>query len=156
MADQQEQVATLAPPREAVVGLIRERLAAQVFAVVGGAHDGVQAVRWEDVEFSLGQPLPPPSDHAAEVATPGDVLVATGCPRCGLPERIVLHVDAQLQVDAGGSELHLKGKSKAHTHVCGQQTLDEAAAAASQSVLDDWLRQVGQAEDDTDRGPADG
>jgi len=42
------------------------------------------------------------------------------CPRCGLPASVAVEISPELRVDTQGGSLHLKAKSKAASHSCGQ------------------------------------
>lgn len=82
-------------------------------------------------------PLPPPSEHYAEVSTPAKVIVAAECPKCGIAQPIEVGLSPELLVDPDGSELRIKSKTKGRTHVCGQLPLPDAAAPIDQLTLDD-------------------
>lgn len=71
-------------------------------------------------------PLPPPSEHYAEVSTPAKVVVAAECPKCGIAHPIEVKMWPELLVDPDGSELRIKAKAKGRAHVCGQLPLPDA------------------------------
>lgn len=123
-----ERVGKYTPPREAVVDLIRKRLTDRLQDVEGGSWDGGRVVTAKDIDEALAEPLPPASLHSAEIRTPGWVTVAAVCPRCGIPNNVGLDLTAEERTDSSGTELHVKGKSKPRTHVCGQTTIEEIAA----------------------------
>lgn len=112
-------------PREALREALRERLPDLTERLEGGALDGTEVVRLASLETLLSEPLPPVSARAAELRAPGEVTVFAECPTCGLTAGIVLRVGVELRTDLEGSSLHLKGKSKAATHQCEQETIFE-------------------------------
>jgi len=113
---------------------ISERLA-------GGNRDGEEIVTIKALAAALDyvfeQPVPAPSVHAAEVLSPAMIFVSPVCPKCGVTDTaIMLNVSSVLTVDSDGSEIKLKGKSKARTHICGQMTLLEGDG---QTTINDIL-----------------
>jgi hypothetical protein len=80
-------------------------------------------------------PLPAPSEHAADVATPATVFVAAVCPRCAIPQQIPLVIGVKLEQDDSTVTLHLKGKSKPAIHQCGQMRLPETPRTDGQEPL---------------------
>jgi hypothetical protein len=132
-------------PREAVRTLLRDRLRELTDAAVQRVDlsvstdidtpndeplwQNVPVVTVKDLEAAIhatfGEALPAPSERTAEVATPATIFVAAECPRCHLPGRIPLTVSVELHQDDSSETLHLKGKSKAAIHFCGQMALPE-------------------------------
>lgn len=115
--------------------------------VEGGSWDGVPVVTRKDLDEAIAAvfdaPLPPPSVIRVEVKTPATVVVSAECPKCHMSAVIPAVITAVLEVDDTGGELKLKAKSKKRTHVCGQATLDDAAAAADGQMgfeLDDIVQ----------------
>lgn len=137
--EEPEHVAKFTPPREAVVDLLRKRLETRIQVVNGGPMDGVRVVAVTDLDKAFAEALPPASLFSAEVRTPAWVTVAAVCPRCGIPAEIGLDVKPELLIDSTGSELRLKGKSKARTHVCDQMTLIAEAIGQSTFHLTDII-----------------
>jgi hypothetical protein len=80
-------------------------------------------------------PLPAPSEHTADVATPATVFVAAVCPRCAIPQQIPLVIGVKLEQDDSTVTLHLKGKSKPAIHQCGQMRLPETPRTDGQEPL---------------------
>jgi hypothetical protein len=74
---------------------------------------------------TFDEPLPAPSEVTAELRTPGTLFVAAECPECHLPQQIPMVIDVKLEVEGSIRTLHLKGKSKAAVHRCGQLPLPE-------------------------------
>lgn len=117
-------IETMLSPRHALRAHYRDALGAATQKVHGGPWDGREVVPVEDIEQVLGAPLPPTSDHGAELRTAGIVTVSAECPQCSQVALIALRVATELRVEDDGSTLRLKGKSKAASHTCGQTTLD--------------------------------
>jgi DNA-binding transcriptional regulator YiaG len=82
----------------------------------------------EALRGTFEEPLPAPSELTAELHTPGTVFVAAECPECHVPQQIPMVIDVKLEVEGAVRTLHLKGKSKAAVHRCGQLPLPEAKA----------------------------
>lgn len=110
-------------PREALRRKYRDELDSLAQDVPGGKLDGVRVVRLDDVEKVLTAPLPPLSLHGAEVTTPGRVDVTAICPQCDEKAEIAVAISTELRVEDDGATLRVKGKSKAASHVCGQESL---------------------------------
>jgi hypothetical protein len=114
--------------REAIRFDLGEALEAALQTIPSGEWDGVRVVTKKDLDAALSAifdaPLPPPSETTAEVQTPATVVVTAECPRCFIPNEITMTVGPELRVSADGSELRLKAKAKAHTHICGQLPLE--------------------------------
>ena len=87
------------------------------------------------IRGTFDAPLPAPSEHAADVATPATVFVAAVCPRCAIPQQIPLVIGVKLEQDDSTVTLHLKGKSKPAIHQCGQMRLPETPRADGQEPL---------------------
>jgi hypothetical protein len=109
-------------------------------AVIGGEMDGVSVVThkaWRDALFaSRVDPLPPVSNHAAEVLTHASVTVWAVCPRCKIAGPILVTIEPELRVDDSGGELRVKAKAKARTHVCGQLTIPVGPPVEGQESLE--------------------
>ena len=95
--------------------------------------------------------LPAPSNKTAEIITPGTVFVAALCPECHVPQQIPMTVDVKLEIEGSVRTLHLKGKSKASTHRCGQLPLPaagpEGVAGQESFGLDDIVGPVPTSEE---------
>lgn len=137
--------------RYEVIESIRDAAGEKAVPIEGGPLDGVAVVSFgtlaEILDALVDEPLPPPSDRSAEVATPATILVSAICPRCGLGGEIAMSVGAQLVVQTGKSELGLKAKASTRAHSCGQLLLprdvvegqvavDEAIAEAEAILTD--------------------
>ncbi len=98
-------------------------------AIEGGALDGIQVVSLRTLRDlqaeALVDELPPPSERYAEVITPATVTVSTVCPECRETTGIVVKLGPRLTVEGGTTELAVKAKSKAVTHMHGQLSLPE-------------------------------
>lgn len=92
-----------------------------------GDWDGVPVVTRnrldEAIRAVFGQPIPAPSETTVEVSTPATVIVSAVCPRCSIAQLISMSVHPELLVSDEGSELRIKAKAKARTHICGQLPL---------------------------------
>jgi hypothetical protein len=126
--------------RDDLVERLAEGLREAEQEVESGPLEGVRVVshaQW-DLALSLVRwaDLPPVSDHAAEVVTGASITVWAACPRCKIAGPITLFVDAELRVDTAGAELHLKAKSKARTHFCGQLTIPVGPPVEGQESFD--------------------
>jgi hypothetical protein len=110
-----------------------------------GDWDGVPVVTRkrldEAVRAAFGLPVPAPEERAVEVSTPATVMVWAACPRCAIPQVILMSVHPELLVDDDGSELRVKAKAKGVSHTCGQLPLPAAADADP-----DGLEQLGAIE----------
>jgi hypothetical protein len=106
---------------------LQELLTEGEHMIEGGPEDGVKAVTHKAWGDALGviaaKALLAIDRHYAEVVTGANITVWAKCPRCGISAPILLFVDPELRVDPAGAELHLKAKSKARTHYCGQLPL---------------------------------
>lgn len=94
----------------------------------------------EAVAAVFDQPLPPPPNDHAEVATikgKATVTVAAECPECGIAHPILLQIGPELLVDNDGKELRIKAKAKGRPHTCGQLPLEEGTT--EQMTVDDTL-----------------
>ena len=118
----------LQSPREAAVATILTRLEALTETVRGGEQDGVEVIPLAAARDAVLEPLDPANAFTADIRTPGRVVVSAICPSCGLHAEIGLSVTTELRMDEDGSTLHLKGKSKAKSHTCGQTTLFGASS----------------------------
>ena len=126
----------LLTPREGALRIVRERLDAQLETVKGGTLDGEEVITKANLAGAFDEPLPPATDHAADVVTPSRIVVSAICPKCSLPATIALLVSSELRVDSTGSTLRLKGKSKETAHTCGQTTMFDPAAQGSFDLTD--------------------
>lgn len=120
--------------------------------------DGAPAILEPDlvriVDEIFAVPLPPPDEHHAEVSTIASVLVHAICPRCGISAKTTVDLSATLVVDSPyHAEIRVAAKSKARTHVCGQEELPEgdAPVADGQVTVDDLL-----ADQEETEAPAEG
>ncbi len=99
-----------------------------------GDWDGVPVVTRkrldEAVDAVFGLPVPAPDERRAEVSTPAMVWVSAVCPRCAIPQVILMTVHPELLVDDDGSELRVKAKAKGVSHTCGQLPLPVAEPGA--------------------------
>lgn len=107
-------------PRELYRKQLLEGLEEKKQKIYDGSMEGTEIVTWQDVERVAWAPMLPPSEHGVEASTPVRVVVFAFCPRCGQSAPIALDVTPELRVDGQGGHLHLKGKSKPVTHICGQ------------------------------------
>jgi hypothetical protein len=102
--------------------------------------DGLAVVThkaWAEVMYQLSlEPLPPVSDHGAEVITHATITVWAVCPRCKIASPILVTIEPELRVDDAGGELRVKAKAKARTHVCGQLTIPSTPEVEGQTSLD--------------------
>jgi hypothetical protein len=123
-----------------------------------GEWDGVPVVTAKDLAdvFAtiFGTELPPPDESSAEVRTPATVLVSAECPRCFIPQTIAMTVGPELRVNADGSELRLRAKAKAVSHVCGQLPLPVADVDQGSFALEDIVGGGGNDNEST-AGPRD-
>jgi hypothetical protein len=119
---------------------LRDGLLEAEVDVVGGPMDGVAVVThaaWSSLLSGLtSEPLPPVSDHAAEVITHATITVWAVCPRCKIAGPILVTIEPELRVDDAGGELRVKAKAKARTHVCGQLTIPSAPQVEGQESFD--------------------
>lgn len=134
-------------PRESVRAHLRDRCKEVLQVVSGGPWDGRHVIAEEDLDAILAEPLPPADDHGADVRTPAEAIVTADCPKCGLPATIRLAIDSELRVNADGSTLRLKGKSKEATHLCGQTAVWESDGQTGTFEIDDI---VGREETDAE------
>lgn len=108
--------------RDAVLDEARSRL-----IDADGSLDGAPVLTepklLEVVAAVFDREVPIPSEKHAEVRTPAVVTVAAICPKCDLPTTVLATITAQLVVDDDGSEVQVKTKSKARSHVCYQSEL---------------------------------
>lgn len=81
------------------------------------------------------QPIPAPSETAAEVRTPAYVTVAAVCPRCDIPQPILVVIRPELVISDDGAELKVKAKAKGRTHICGQLPLTVVPPVEGQESL---------------------
>jgi hypothetical protein len=132
----------LKTPREILRDDLLEGLEAKKQKLYSGPMEGQEIVLWEDVRELFWQRMPPTSDHGAEVATPGRVVVFAVCPRCSQSAPIALEVTPELRVDTSAGHLHLKGKSKPVTHVCGQLRADLRTDGQDSFELEDIIGDV--------------
>ena len=120
--------------RDELLDKLEESLMDAEHPIEGGPEDGVKAIThkaWSEALTALSaKPLPAIDRHYAEVVTGANITVWAKCPRCGIAAPILLFVDPELRVDPAGAELHLKAKSKARTHYCGQLPLAVGASEA--------------------------
>lgn len=111
----------------------KARLLEKFEAVNGGPLDGISIVSrgnfddvwrafWDDFEMPL------PSDNAAELRTPGRVVLALVCPECGEQSPASVRLHAVHTADGSKRTLKVKGMTTAVDHVHGQQSLPEAKA----------------------------
>jgi hypothetical protein len=121
--------------REAMRGLV-ERVDTEAMVTSEVDPDGQGKHLWSGVPVltmvalntamhTFDEPLPAPSELTAELRTPGTLFVAAECPECHLPQQIPMVIDVKLEVEGSIRTLHLKGKSKAAVHRCGQLPLPE-------------------------------
>lgn len=131
-------------PRERDRSKLREALREAAMAVPGGAWDGQTVVRLEAVLDALSEPLEAASDYASEVRTDGQtharLVVWAACPLCDVAQPLVLTVAPRLTVEDDSREIKLVGKTKARTHVCGQEVLPLAGG------IDDAIRMWSETE----------
>lgn len=113
--------------RLSVLEALRLEVDGLMVPIEGGALDGVEVVSKgtlvEAIERIKYSKLPPIDVTSAEVKTPAEVYVDAVCPRCRLTGRILANISSELLVTTTHSELRLKAKAKAHTHICGQLAL---------------------------------
>jgi hypothetical protein len=111
----------------------------QAAAAMDEAFRAVPVITRRDVDEALaaifGQAMPMPDDTAAEVRTPASVIVFAICPRCGLAQPIAMTIHPELLVSEDGSELRIKAKAKARTHICGQLPLPVGPESEVQTEL---------------------
>lgn len=143
----------IANSRAAVVELLSRRLqdSLQDIDETGGEWRGVPVITVPALLAAIAKPLPPLHGTQAEVATPAYVTIEAACPRCHIPQPMLLIVSVELREDEDGAELRLKGKSKPHEHVCGQQRLIEItpdAVGTQPMALDE--------DDESDEQPGNG
>jgi hypothetical protein len=129
----------LKTPREILRDDLLEGLEAKKQKLYAGPMEGQEIVLWDDVRELFWQRMAPTSDHGAEVSTPGRVVVFAICPRCGQSAPIALEVTPELRVDTSAGHLHLKGKSKPVTHVCGQLRADLRTDGQDSFELEDII-----------------
>ena len=111
---------------EVAVTTIRERLAAlPTIDVDSGPLEGSTVVQLDALRGLADGAIPESSRFAADVRTPGRVVVTAVCPRCSTSALITVLVSSELRVDLSGAELRVKGSSKAAPHTCGQTTLED-------------------------------
>lgn len=85
----------------------------------------------EALDAVFAVPLPPPDERHAEVRTPASIVVHAICPRCDRSARSIVELSATLVVDSPShAEIRVAAKSKARTHVCGQEELPEGPEVA--------------------------
>jgi hypothetical protein len=140
----------LKTPREILRDDLLEGLEAKKQKLYSGPMEGQEIVLWDDVRELFWQRMPPTSDHGAEVSTPGRVVVFAVCPRCGQSAPIALEVTPELRVDTSAGHLHLKGKSKPVTHVCGQLRADLRTDGQDSFELEDIIGEAQAAVDAED------
>lgn len=119
--------------REAIRFDLDEKLEAALQPVTlddGDVWNGIRVVTKKDLDEAIAaifdEPLPPTSETVAEVSTPATIEVSAECPRCFIATTIEMSITPELRVNTDGSSIHLRGKAKAKTHVCGQLELPEA------------------------------
>lgn len=147
-----EQWETRSRFRAELLDALRDKLGAAEIQVTGGEDDGVTVVTrkgWRDALYEIGsQPLPPVSNHAAEVVTGASVTVWCVCPRCKIAGPILMTIDPELRVDTSSAELRLKAKAKPRTHTCGQLLLPAGPEGQESFELEDIV--AGDADQDDD------
>jgi hypothetical protein len=126
--------------RDDMLDYLGERLAEEAQTIESGSLEGlriVSAAQWRAVlNEARNAPLPPVSNHSAEVVTGATVLVWAKCPRCHIAGPIALTIDPELRVDDASAELRLRAKAKPRTHVCGQLTIPVGPAAEGQESFE--------------------
>lgn len=110
--------------RELLRADYREWLKLKAQEIASGPLEGKRVVLWEDVEWVLGRPFPPASEHGAEVTTPARVVVYATCPSCNLTAPVAIEITPELRVDSQSGHLHVKAKAKPASHACGQLVAD--------------------------------
>lgn len=131
--------------RDAVQNDLLARLAQAFNPVSGGDRDGEMVLNvdtfnlvWSTFWDEYTMPLP--TAFAAEVRTPGRVVVAIVCPECDEPAYGSVRLGAVLTADVDGRTLKVKAKSAAVDHVHGQTTMytagDEAGTAEAFDIGD--------------------
>ena len=138
----------LLTPREGAMRTVRERLDELLETVKGGTMDGEQVITKASLQAAFDEPLPPATDHAADLVTPSRVVLSAECPKCGLPATIALLVSTELLVDSTGSTIRLKGKSKAASHTCGQTAMFDPTGQVAFDLTDI----IGDEKDSDDTG----
>jgi hypothetical protein len=137
--------------RDLVDGL-RAKAAEKMTEIESGPLEGIEVISAghlsDALDELLAEPLRPPSEQSAEVVTPAVALVWAMCPRCHLPATISLQIEPELRVDAQGSEIRLRAKAKAKTHVCGQTVLDVKTTDGQEAFeLENIVRPEGAVEE---------
>lgn len=117
--------------------------------VPGGEWDGVPVITIKDlgeaIAATFGGDLPTLDAKVAEISTPGTVYVSADCPDCHQRQNLTAEVDGVLSIDRSGRELKAKFKTKAKTHVCGQQPLPAAVDGQESFELGDITNQDSEA-----------
>lgn len=124
--------------RDATEGQPASKVEAAVEADLLAITD-VPVITKRDVDQALnaifGQPVPMPDETWAEVHTPATIVTSAVCPRCGMAQRILVNLHAELLIGEDGSELRVKPKTKGVAHICGQLPLPVEEVADGQQEL---------------------
>jgi len=117
------------------------RLREAVITIVGGSLDGKKAITaeaFDDVWYGFWDEyeMPLPSEHAAEVLTPGRVVIGLVCPECGEAAPAAIRLDAVLTAEGTKRTLKVKGKSDPVDHVHGQQMLPVGDEVGTEPAFD--------------------
>ena len=156
--------------RRAILDDIVVRAELKATPMEGGPLDGLQVVTLGTLRDIVGEhlaiDLPPPSAKYAEVSTPATIATSAICPECRQSTEILVKLGPRLTVEGNSTELAVKAKSKAVTHMHGQLPLAEANGqetldGALDAPIDDLrlriLRAVADVSDawgaETDQGP---